>query len=1230
MRIRSIRLHNLNSLVGTWFIDFDAPEYSSSGIFAITGPTGAGKSTILDAVCLALFGSTPRLTKVTKASNEIMSRQTGSCFAEVEFETIKGRYRCHWGQHRARRSSAGELQPPRHEIVDAISGKVLETKLREVVRMVEKVTGMDFDRFTRSMLLAQGGFAAFLEAEGDQRAPLLEQITGTEIYSRISIKVHERTTEERKKTELLETRLGTMELLAPEEEAGLTKRVEANSQAARGLEQHNGELQAALEWHKSLTRLTGLLGSTELELREFHKRYELAGKELATLDRALRAQPLQSDFVQLNSLIKQETLGKEQLKQYGQDIAGLRETYLTVREARVQAQQRLDELLQGLVIEKETIKEVRALDIRIHESRKNRQLHAAKLEEQKQEQHGHKEKRAALLEELEAIVLKRQQVILYLQEHGDDHELVEQLAGLRQQVSQLEGLHRHLVAIGRQYDAVVAAVNKAQHKVAGEGESFARVEQHAAVLRQRLEQRMAEINRNLDGRDPGSWRQEIAQAEQRRHQLEKIKVLLERSAVIHGQNQTAQVRLQALVGKQENADTRVLAREKEKLVQQELVHQLELNQQLSLRINSLEEERRNLVAGQPCPLCGAGEHPWAEQLPPVKDVGNTLVEARKKLEAKVAAIATLREELAALAREQQYLTESLTAGKGEHEQLEQQLAQLLVGSDFIGDPVELNINRVTLMLGEVGQQAKLAGDVLTRVEQGEHEKRKVTVEFEQALEQKARLQQTVQAAGHDYGAATKEQARLDVLIETTKEQCEALRLELAEQLQPFGIVSFGIDQAGVVMKELGQRQQAWKKKVEGKEQLERRAGLTRTAVERESTIVEQLDRTLVNVAQALATSEAELVELEQTRKGQYGDKQPDLEEQKLDRNKSRAEKDLRAVGEHCATLEKQIYGLEEKKRFLEQALHKQRIAVEEQQGRLLDNIQNAGFSDIAVFKEALLPQDQLEPLCRLRETLEKEKAELSVRKRELGAALKAEQDKALTEQLPVELEQELLKVSTATQQLQQQIGADKERLQKNNTQKKRLQNQQTALDVQRKELERWQRLHQLIGSADGKKFRVFAQGLTFDLMISHANQQLRKMNDRYILVRNPDEALELQVIDNYQAGEIRSTRNLSGGESFIVSLALSLGLSSMASRNVRVDSLFLDEGFGTLDEEALDTALQTLSELHQEGKLIGIISHVPLLKERIDVRIQVERGLNGRSRLVGPGCKAVEEKAEGA
>ena len=194
MRILEVRLCNLNSLYGPWRIDFTAPAFAESGIFAVGGPTGAGKSTILDAICLALYGRTPRLGRIS-GDNEIMSRGSGECAAEVRFASQKGEFRCVWTQRRAHKKPDGPLQPPKHEIHEIAadgSARLLTAKLLETAARVEAATGMDFDRFTRSMLLAQGGFAAFLNAAPDERAPVLEQITGTEIYSRISKRVHER------------------------------------------------------------------------------------------------------------------------------------------------------------------------------------------------------------------------------------------------------------------------------------------------------------------------------------------------------------------------------------------------------------------------------------------------------------------------------------------------------------------------------------------------------------------------------------------------------------------------------------------------------------------------------------------------------------------------------------------------------------------------------------------------------------------------------------------------------------------------------------------------------------------------------------------------------------------------------------------------------------------------------------------------------------------------------
>ena len=173
---------------------------------------------------------------------------------------------------------------------------------------------------------------------------------------------------------------------------------------------------------------------------------------------------------------------------------------------------------------------------------------------------------------------------------------------------------------------------------------------------------------------------------------------------------------------------------------------------------------------------------------------------------------------------------------------------------------------------------------------------------------------------------------------------------------------------------------------------------------------------------------------------------------------------------------------------------------------------------------------------------------------------------------------------------------------------------QEELNVRRTESERWAKLNELAGSADGAKFRRIAQGYTLDILLNYANVQLRELTRRYRLERVP-ETLALQVIDRDMCDEVRTVHSLSGGESFLVSLALALGLSSLSSNRMRVESLFIDEGFGSLDAETLRVAMDALESLRTQGRKIGVISHVQEMTERIPVRICVNRAGNGRSFL---------------
>jgi exonuclease SbcC len=232
MRLLAVRLQNLNSLSGTHEVRFDAVPLSAAGVFLITGPTGAGKSTLLDAMTLALYGRAARYGN--DRADEMMSRHTAECLAEVDFETGGETLRAIWRLRRARGKADGKLQPVERRLANAITGDILAEKAAEMDRIIEEKTGLDVHRFLRSVLLAQGQFAAFLKAKPNERAELLEKITGTEIYSDLSVLAFEthKTKDEAART--LKERLGAVTVLDDAGRANLEGSLtEAQTNAAR-------------------------------------------------------------------------------------------------------------------------------------------------------------------------------------------------------------------------------------------------------------------------------------------------------------------------------------------------------------------------------------------------------------------------------------------------------------------------------------------------------------------------------------------------------------------------------------------------------------------------------------------------------------------------------------------------------------------------------------------------------------------------------------------------------------------------------------------------------------------------------------------------------------------------------------------------------------------------------------------------------------------------------------
>ncbi len=1220
MKILHLRFKNLNSLAGTWDIDFTHPDFVSSGIFAITGPTGAGKTTILDAICLALYGRTPRLDRITQSDNEIMSRQTGECFAEIEFETAKGRFRCHWSQHRSRRLADGQLQSPKHEIAEAVSGLILESKLKAVASRVEEVTGMDFDRFTRSMLLAQGGFAAFLQAGADQRAPILEQITGTEIYSRISIKVHERTTEERRKLSELRSDLDGIQLLTPEEEQ-LLRSESAELQGREIAVQAEARIiQESRLWRERIAALYLELLQLDQEWQNFMAEKNQAAPELERLDLADRAMKIAGEYAHLNAIRKQQKMELAELTKAEECMPRLQQLWQVSFDALEQAELDLGKAGSEQAQEAVLIRSTRELDTRLAESLSRLQALSNEIENIRRQNSDYRLAIAACDESLGESMTLLETVALQLDENKADSGLVEALAGIEQQLKNVKTLDLQCHNNKKKLNSQTAAISDAR-VVLEQAEIACKVAvQMVTEAEANLAGLISSRGALLQGREMSAWRD---QAETLSIRLNRLSTLGEAVARIEEEGLRLAELTVRFVGLEQKLQNLLQQEEKlagEHLLRQQIVKQLRDKVVLLNRVRDLEEERRQLVDGVPCPLCGSSEHPYAVGNVPQPDAVQQELEiglveservSQQLTDARLALVA-VNKDLEQLKQDQSECQE-----RRERDENFCRSGFSELGLDCVAENRDNAVRQESGSCQELLVKLRNVINQAEQIERSEQTSRNLLDKNKDDLSRHEKLRLAA-ALGHETALAELKRQENESVVLRDDLDCAQASLELA--VEPYGFRDVDPDKADEMLAVLTARRSAWQQWTQTRENLEKRRFEVIAQKDKQQALLTEVERVLSEKDQQVRNLTAKRHDLVEQRLDIYGERDPDLEEKRLADVFRQAGEQREETLRNRNKLQAELDVLDQQIKKLREQVKARGTQLTEMEPALCLRLAASGFTNETAFMQACLPQDSFDKLLQWAESLRNLETVLQTRQQDRRNALALEQDRNLTDKTLEKICEEYEVVTGRLSELQKALGALDHRLRQHAEQQQRHHSRFQEIEASKQECERWERLHALIGSGDGKKFRNFAQGLTFELMVAHANRQLQKMSDRYILVRDNLVPLELNVIDNYRAGDIRSTRNLSGGESFIASLALSLGLSSMASRNVRVDSLFLDEGFGTLDEDALETALETLSALQQEGKLIGIISHVPALKERIGTRIQVEAGSAGRSSLSGPGC----------
>ena len=1223
MKILEVRFRNLNSLFGEWHIDFTHPDYAFDGIFAITGPTGAGKTTILDAVCLGLYGRTPRLDKVTKSSNEVMSRQSGECFAEVTFETQQGRYRCHWSQRRARRRPDGELQPAKHEVSDADTGTVLESRMTQVGEFIEQATGMDFEQFTRSMLLAQGGFAAFLQASPDKRAPILEQITGTGIYSLISMKVHERRAEEHGRLSSMLSELKGIQVLSPEEErdlqTGLAERLAREAELygrVRGL-------RTAAQWLEAVAALEKETLELKRRKEDFEVRWQAFAPEAGRLERSRRALGIEGDYralAALRALQEAETSEREgtrvALPEREKALAAL----LTAKQA---SEALLQEARARHLSGSEAIRKVRELDTRLCEQERqleDRERAVAEALRLKGEYDAAGEKAGQALTGLQADLAA---VHDYLFGHAADAALLTNLTAISRAFTSLRTLEDRrtsaretLAALDGKQEAARAALREIENGHEKSCQEFAQAKNDLAVL-------SSEIAGLLEGREISQWRREADALKDRELLFAQAADAIERIRKTGTALEALSVSVKEAQAYQEKLSEKISSCAGEKALLEATIAHLETRVSLLSRIRDLEQERKRLEDGMPCPLCGAADHPYARgNVPELNEAESELKNTRALFRQAAQQLSLLENERVKTGEKIEHARRDVNEKSASLDIDEGECSGILLRLGLPTFPED----RAAAVREETAavrtRIAELSGIVAWAEDKGRREKSAQT-----ALEElRARVESSgkaLQDARHDLETVGLEHERLSREGEALEREVLRARAAVLEDVRPFGVGQVPVNDLDAVLADLTKRKGAWLAKRDEEAALDRKIADLKAAIATGKALQEKIEQDLAALFRERGGLMVQHEALALSRRELFGDKDTDQEERRLAIAVDQAGKAFEQAREEHLKSEKEIGALKEKAAMLEFRTKNRAEELSQAGQRLAGRITLAGFADEADYLSACMNSEERERLDALERSLVREKTELEALWEHTAEALAAEREKRLTD-MPFEtLKEEIVSGEACLKQVGLDIGGITKALSVNEKAREKQQERLKAMDAQKIECARWDDLHELIGSADGKKFRNFAQGLTFEVMTVHANCQLRKMTDRYLLIRDAEQPLDLNVIDTYQAGEIRSTKNLSGGESFIVSLALALGLSQMASHKVRVDSLFLDEGFGTLDEDALETALETLAGLRQDGKLIGVISHVTALKERIGTQIQVTPETGGRSSLSGPGCQRV-------
>ncbi|VVM62944.1 hypothetical protein PS662_01394 [Pseudomonas fluorescens] len=1210
MKILAIRLKNLASLAGPFEIDFTAEPLASAGLFAITGPTGAGKSTLLDALCLALFGAVPRLSnaqvsaKAPDADGEIstgdprtlLRRGTGEGYAEVDFVGIDGRrYRARWEANRAREKAGGKLQHSRQSLRDIDLDQLLASQKVEFKTQLETVLGLNFEQFTRAVLLAQSEFSAFLKANDNERSELLEKLTDTALYTRLGRRAFDKTKDAREAHKLLQDQATGVTPLSPEARAELDQRFNEAQLQLKAQQAQLKQLELQHTWLKDLRQLQDDQHSATEQLTSAEQDWQRLAGDRLQLTRLEQLAPQRHQFARKTELSAQLTPLAAQIQLHTEQQRDLQTRQHQLEQSRNAAQTALVEAQGQHTSNAPLLRQAFEAQSTLARLNKDADL-SADLKQQAEQACTQGQST------IQGLLDQQKQVAERLLLIAGQLEQSTHLAPLSEAWNAYRGRLQQLMLIGNR-------LNKGQAELASLEQNAARAAEALAAQKQSLEVLYKEA-----GAEPEAVAEQIqllgTLLQDNRKQLRAFEELTR----LWASHQELDTRLADLQQRQSIAQqdrerlTQDGVKSKNELVvaEQTLTVTRELLERQRLaRSASVEELREQLQDDQPCPVCGSPDHPYHQPEALLQSLGrhdeseqanaqkavDALKEKLTELRAEVGGVIAQQKELLQqqeqLLAQQQSLAPSLEAHPLSAQLFTQDAgkrdAWLAQQNSQLNQSIAQDEQRQTALLTLQQDAARLAQQLRNAETASQQAALHLTNQQRELSSDRQRLDEELTAFSSLLPADTLQALRnepaatfmqLDQQIAQRLEQLDQQRDELSEQQQRQQTLDKEQDRQLTRVQQLERAQQQFTALADQQQacqqQLAQLLGTHASAEQWQQQLdqaVEQARSAQANADQELQTVRTRLVELAAELKAQQ-QRQQALETE--DRDLSARIAEWRALHPELDDSgldgllnidDQQFSELRQRLQHNEKAIEQARVLVQEREKRLLSHqAQHNGNLDAGQLAAALTDVQNLFAASEQR-----------------CAELRAEQAEDQRRQ-------------NANQALAQHIADSYT------------------------EYQRWARLNALIGSATGDTFRKIAQAYNLDLLVHHANVQLRQLVRRYRLKRGGS-MLGLLVMDTEMGDELRSVHSLSGGETFLVSLALALGLASMASSTLKIESLFIDEGFGSLDPESLQLAMDALDGLQAQGRKVAVISHVQEMHERIPVQIQVHRQGNGLSTL---------------